>query len=101
MVKEERLKVYISGPISKDDWYEAHFAKAERYLKDMGYETVNPVSDGLAGKGVTYKEYIDSDLQLLAECDGIFMLRGWQRSNGARLEHAYAKTTGMWIRYQG
>lgn len=95
------MKIYISGPISNDDWHEAHFAKAERYLKDMGYETVNPVSDGLAGKGVTYKEYIDSDLQLLAECEGIFMLRGWQRSNGARLEHTYAKTTGMWIRYQG
>ena len=93
--------VYISGPISSDPYFREHFAKTERYLRDMGFSVVNPVTEGLAGNGVTYKEFIDDDLKLLSECEGIFMMKGWQRSNGARLEHQYAKTTGMWIRYQG
>ena len=95
------MKIYISGPISSDEWYVRHFEKAESYLKDMGYETVNPVTKVGDDPGMTYKECIDKDMRLLAECEGIFMLKGWQRSNGARLEHTYAKTTGMWIRYQG
>ncbi len=95
------MKIYISGPISSNPYYKEHFAKAEKYLRDLGYQTVNPVTETKAGSGATYKEFIDDDLRLLAECEGIFMMKNWQRSSGARLEHQYAKTTGMWIRYQG
>lgn len=94
------MKVYISGPISSDDFYKIHFARAEEELKEAGYEVVSPVVDEDDGVLVTYKEFIDHDLQLLADCDAIYMLRNWQKSKGARLEHQYARTTEMWIAYQ-
>ena len=95
------MKIYISGPISSDPYHEEKFKRAEKILRGMGHEPINPAAVGKAWQCVTYKEYLDNDLRLLEECDGIFMLRGWQRSKGARLEHNYAKTTGLWIRYQG
>ena len=37
------MKIYISGPISHDPYYEEAFSRAEEYLSYLGYEVVNPV----------------------------------------------------------
>lgn len=94
------MKVYISGPISGNKFYKQDFERAEEDLRSEGYEPVNPVAVYEEGMFMTYKEYIDNDLELLAKCDGIYMLRGWRGSKGTRLEHQYAITTGMWIAHQ-
>lgn len=94
------MKVYISGPITGDDFYIAKFKKAEEGLRSEEYEPVNPTKVDEEGLLSTYKELIDADLDLLKECDAIYMLKGWENSKGAKLEHQYAVTTGMWIAYQ-
>lgn len=94
------MKVYISGPISGNKFYKQDFERAEEELRSEGHEPVNPVEEYEEGVFMTYKEYIDHDMELLAQCDGIYMLRGWRGSKGARLEHQYAVTTGMWISHQ-
>lgn len=94
------MKVYISGQITGNPSYKIDFQKAEEEMKEAGYDPVNPVTVYAEGCCSTYKEYIDRDLELLAGCDGIYMLRGWRKSKGARLEHQYAQTTGMWIMHQ-
>lgn len=98
--EEKKMKVYISGPISGNKFYKQDFERAEEDLRSEGYEPVNPAAVYEEGMCMTYKEYIDNDLELLAKCDGIYMLRGWRGSKGARLEHQYAITTGMWIAHQ-
>lgn len=40
------------------------------------------------------------DICRLTLCDSIFMLKGWWRSKGARLERHIAKVLGMKIIYQ-
>ena len=94
------MKVYISGAISSDPCYRKKFQKAQISLEEAGYEVVNPAAVYGNGSMTTYKEYIDADLDLLKECDAIYMLRDWYKSRGAKMEHQYAKTTEMWIAYQ-
>jgi hypothetical protein len=36
----------------------------------------------------------------LATCDGIYMLRSWRSSKGARIERIYAQETGKFIAYE-
>lgn len=40
------------------------------------------------------------DIKELIFCNSIYMLRGWWRSKGARLERHIAKVLGMKIIYQ-
>ena len=50
---------------------------------------------------LNYRTWIKGYVEILIRCDAIFMLLGWQNSNGAKLEHKTAKDMGMTIYYQG
>ena len=93
----DKDKVYIAGAITNDPNYKEHFGNAEIYLRRAGYIPINPVEP----LGFSYKEYIDMGLSKLKYCDGIYMLKGWQESKGAVLEHLYAQTIGLKIMYEG
>lgn len=88
--------VYISGPISNNEDYEADFASAEKMLRRHGHIVVNPAENSED----TYREYIDTGLRQLMDCDAIYMLRGWQWSVGALLEKHYAETVGMPVLFE-
>lgn len=85
------MKVYISGPMSgiKDENFPA-FNAAARALRSVGYEVVNPAEfktnvKGLEGKA-RWNKFLKADIKALMDCDGIVMLPGWQKSEGALLE---------------
>lgn len=86
------MKVYIAGPISGVPDHKERFAEAERFLKGEGYEVVNPSLT--ENSEYSYKDYIDSGLRQLSECDAICMLQGFENSKGALLERVYALVTG-------
>lgn len=81
------MKIYISGPITglKKETYERNFAEAEAELRQLGFETSNPLRNGLTEKN-TYEEHMAADLAMLAECDGIYLMKGWERSRGCQIE---------------
>lgn len=87
------MRVFISGPMSKLEESESRklFKTAETYLKSKGHRPVNPwdVFD-ILGEGLTNEEYQTVDNALLKLCDGIYMLDGWEDSNGAMKEYALA-----------
>ncbi len=49
---------------------------------------------------VCLQDAIDRDLAALKTCDGIYMLRGWELSRGARAEKALAEWMGLQVAFQ-
>ena len=91
------MKIYIAGPITNVPNHKTRFAIAEKLLTSLGHTVINPVKND----GFTYKEYIDMGLCELMRCNAIYMLKGWEKSNGARLEYTYAKVTNMKVFREG
>ena len=107
--------VYISGPISEvaDDEAEVAFFSAEKNLKKLGFDTLNPMH--IASPSVLYSKpkkrrrvekegewsyYMREALLMLMGADAIFMLRGWESSKGAKIEHDLGKTLGFEMLYE-
>lgn len=97
--------IYISGAITGRDFAEAkaQFDAAEKRLTDAGHRCVNPCSQGLID-GYEWADYMRMDIQNLCQCTKIYMLKGWENSKGARLEHHIATEIGkdsMTVYYEG
>jgi hypothetical protein len=92
-------RIYISGPMTgMTDWnYPAFNAKASE-LRAMGLEVVNPAED--KEPNLEWSDYLRIDIRLLMNCDGIYMLPGWSKSRGARLEHHVARELGFAVIYE-
>jgi hypothetical protein len=94
-------KIYISGPISGLNPSEVSksFAEAEKWLKRQGFVPVSPLNNGLP-ESATYTEHMLRDLQMLSECDEVYMLEGWENSRGCRMEIAEAASLKKTIKFQ-
>ena len=89
-------KIYISGPITGQENYKIRFAQAEVLIKTLHAEPVNPANNPANNPdGLAYREYINLCMKQLMSSDMMLMLPGWELSNGATLEKAYADTVNM------
>lgn len=88
-------RYYVSGPMTGLPGLNkpAFNAEADR-LRALGFDVVNPAEVELP-EGSTWADYIRHDLKLLLDCTAIVMLPGWERSNGAVIEHVVAVKLGM------
>lgn len=101
MELKNTLKVFISGPITGVANYKENFANAEKELKNRGFKVINPVRETEdCPDDTTWSDYMNITLQLLQQCDAIYMLNGWQESIGARIENLWAYKTDMVFFYQ-
>ena len=96
------MKVYLSGPITgRHDGNQAAFYAAATRIVEEGNIPVNPHDVCyLLPPGSTWLDYMRVDIKALVDCDEIYMLRGWWRSRGARLEWVIAWGLGMKRRYE-
>ena len=95
------MRVYISGPITKDKNFYNKFIEAEKQLKEAGCEVVNPARIGaMLPKSFTHGEFMDIDYVLIQKCDAIYMLKGWNTSSGAKNELNYAREHGLKTLFQ-
>lgn len=94
------MKVFISGPMSGyEDFNRAAFMNAEKLLKACGFDVFNPawMDVGFANNSGYFqsmwhkKELLSMDIHALSCCDAIYHLSNWYKSDGARLEHAFAR----------
>ena len=84
------MRFYLSGPITgKPDNNRTEFANAAADLRWLGHTVISPLElDQKSKKDMTWGAYLGRDIQILADSklDGIVLLPGWEKSNGARLE---------------
>ena len=106
MKTKEPLTIYIAGPMrGHDDGNYPAFYEAEKLLTAKSiWNTVNPArmdEETSGGYGtVNYKDALKRDLDEIFEADAMYMLRGWEKSEGARVEHALAIYLGLSLMYQ-
>lgn len=94
------MPIYISGPMSGlPDFNFPAFHQKALELRAHGFDVVNPAEFG-EQVGMEWHEYLRKDIRALMACDAIWMLPGWSRSKGARLEHHIAVELGMDIVYE-
>ncbi len=99
--KIENMKIYLSGKISGTDldYVRRLFDKVATTLRALGHEVTNPLCNGLS-EAAPWEEHIAKDIINLMDCEGIYMLQGWEDSQGARIEHAVAKEIGLKVMYE-
>lgn len=95
------MKIYISGQISGLPYDEvvAKFATAEAKLQAQGYETVNPLNNGIP-INAPWELHVALDIVLLMGCESIYLLPDWEHSRGATLEKTIAELTGKRLIYE-
>nr|DAX47494.1 MAG TPA: protein of unknown function (DUF4406) [Caudoviricetes sp.] len=95
------MKIYLSGQISGTElsYTRKRFGDVADTLRALGHEVTNPLCNGLS-EADPWEEHIAKDIINLIDCEGIYMLQGWEDSQGARIEHAVAKELGKVVFYE-
>jgi hypothetical protein len=90
------LRIYISGSITRDPDYRAHFARAEEKRRRQKLHVFNPAKNE-PDPDKTWTDYMKYDIHQLLDCSAIYLLKGWRKSKGARLEYRIAKALDLVI----
>lgn len=93
---------YISGPITGYEGYMEKFKVAESKLRREGHAIINPawIFSPFAKTNAGHEDFMEACLRLMAHCEAIYMLDGWEDSKGAMMEYREAQRLGMWIRIE-
>lgn len=116
-------KIYIAGPMrGKPNWNYDAFNSAEKRLSDNGWSVINPANldsnyketedlnttpedfdpDGNETHKNANRKIMKRDVDAICdECSAIYMLNGWQTSQGACAEFYLACSIGLDIYYEG
>jgi len=99
------MTIYLAGPMRGYDLLNfAAFDDAADCLRIRGYHVISPVDmDRADGFNVYFdtedadkrREFAVRDVTAIARCDGVALLPGWQKSQGAAFEKAVAEFIGI------
>lgn len=90
-------KIYIAGPMTGlPELNFPAFHAAAAALRATGIDAVNPAEIN-PDTTMPWAECMRRDIEQLVKCDGIHLLRGWENSRGASLEHHIASQLGLSI----
>lgn len=84
------MKIYLSGQISGTElsYTRKRFGDVADTLRTLGHEVTNPLFNGLSETD-PWEAHMAKDIIALLQCEGIYMLAGWEESQGVRIEHAH------------
>jgi len=99
-----KLSWYVAGPMTgyENNNHEA-FDKAAEGLRSYGHKVTTPVEisrDNGWHERTNIEDFARADIEIVLSVDALFMLEGWEKSFGAKAEHAVAVWTGKKIYYE-
>ena len=106
----KRKTIYIAGPIrGLPDNNSSAFNEANDKLRTEGWHAIDPFDFTAALGGVNdvqsnprlLRAVMDAELAAIPHLDTIYLLRGWERSEGARAELKVAIENGKQILLEG
>lgn len=94
------MKIYVSGPITGNPEWEEQFLTAEKLLRKEGHAVVSPREIYIAmrkkeEKEPAYSDLMKTDIIELLSCEAIYLLKGWPKSRGAKVEMLVAEICGL------
>lgn len=92
--KTARGVIYIAGPIKGHADYIERFCAAQLDLEADGWIVLNPAD---LPPGMPADRYMPICLAMLQQADAIYMLDGWEYSEGANIEMQFALYQGKTI----
>jgi len=92
--------VYIAGPVTGVEDYKAKFEDAHAQAYTLAGSNGFVLSPHRLPAGKSQQWYMVICCDMVFRADALFMLKGWERSAGARAEHALAVCCGKEIVYQ-
>lgn len=92
--------IYISGGITGVENYMERFDKAEKLFTEKGWSVCNPARRNAPYKNKPWEWYMKRCIKWLCRCDIVYMLKGWESSVGAYLEHFLAEILHLTIMYE-
>lgn len=119
------MRIYISGPMTgHPNHNRAAFDAAAKRLREQEHFVINPYElSGTFGKADKIAEsfeelydpayfesaarpslaqcVMDADLAAVRSCDAIYLLRGWEKSRGAKKELNEANRCGIEVMLEG
>lgn len=96
---ERAGRIYVAGPMSGiADFNFPVFNTAAAMLRGLGWTVENPAEHALADN-LEWADYMAYDLTRLGLCGAIYLLPGWSKSKGAKIEKGIAVALGMDIQF--
>ncbi|GKS93199.1 DUF4406 domain-containing protein [Acidovorax sp. SUPP2825] len=92
-------RIYVAGPMT--GYPELNFPAfhaAAAALRAEGHHVENPAEIN-ADPTAQWLDCMRADIPRLVTCDAVFLLPGWERSRGARIEQALAAGLGLQVLY--
>ena len=91
------MKLYLSGAITGTDDYMDRFSMAEKSL-EVEHTIINPAKvNAQLPSDTDYEDYMKMSFCMFDMCDGIYLLKGWEKSCGSNRELGYAMAKGKII----
>ena len=92
---------YISGKITglPLDEVREKFGQAEKEVSKLGYVGVSPLNNGI-DDDAEWGDHIVEDIKMLNRCSAVYFLTNWQDSEGAKIEHTFARNAKKKMIYQ-
>ncbi len=88
--------IYVAGKYSAQNEFmvKVNIAAAEAAAQEIwkaGHAAICPhLNTAHWGGLLTHEQFIAGDLEIIARCDAVYMLPGWEQSKGAKQENAFA-----------
>ena len=102
----DKKTIYIAGPMSGiPEYNKPAFDRVAKQIKiqwkgtNLPTTVINPARNYGGDQTLTHAQYMRYSIHQLLIVDAVYMLDGWEFSEGATAEHTIAKSLGLEIYY--